>query len=81
MLKDLNSVYKPHARRTGWWKFKTTDVGSSMIDSLDVIILGGQYGKGRRLGISHYLVGVAEPPKKMGVSNLFFPVLINNQKL
>ena len=44
-----------------WAKLKP-DYIEGMADNLDLIILGGYYGKGTRRagGISHFLLGVAE---------------------
>lgn len=36
------------------------------MDHLDLIIMGGYYGEGRRKGISHFLVGAAVPPAAEG---------------
>ncbi|RXG69916.1 DNA ligase 4 [Armadillidium vulgare] len=61
ILKDPSSVYQPASRRAGWIKVKPEYVDSCVPD-LDLLIIGGYYGTGRRRGvISHFLVAVAEP--------------------
>lgn len=61
MLKDPSSVYKPNSRTGGWWKVKPEFV-DSLSDQLDVLVVGAFYGGGRRTGISHFLLAVAEAP-------------------
>ncbi|KAG8224017.1 hypothetical protein J437_LFUL001094 [Ladona fulva] len=62
MLKEPASVYKPHDRNGGWYKIKPEYIGE-VSDTLDLLILGGFYGEGRRKGIiSHFLLGIACPP-------------------
>ncbi|KAH7960734.1 hypothetical protein HPB49_022607 [Dermacentor silvarum] len=59
VLKRLTSVYKPNARRAGWLKLKPEYV-DNLVSDLDMLILGGYFGEGRRSGIvSHFLLGVA----------------------
>jgi ATP-dependent DNA ligase len=36
------------------------------MDHVDLIIMGGYFGEGRRKGISHFLVGAAVPPTTEG---------------
>lgn len=36
------------------------------MDHVDLIIMGGYFGEGRRKGISHFLVGAAVPPATEG---------------
>ncbi|XP_037101955.1 DNA ligase 4 [Syngnathus acus] len=63
MVKDPSSFYKPDKRGEGWLKIKPEYVGGLM-DELDVLIVGGYWGKGRRGGMmSHFLCAVAEAPK------------------
>lgn len=52
---------------SGWLKLKPEYV-DALGDDLDLIILGGEYGSGRRRGgmISHFLLGVADTPKNPG---------------
>nr|CAD7433371.1 unnamed protein product [Timema monikensis] len=67
VLKDPGSVYKPNTRKGGWYKIKP-EYTEGMMDHLDLIIMGGYYGDGRRRGIiSHFLVGVAVPPTIEGI--------------
>lgn len=37
------------------------------MDHLDLIVMGGYFGEGRRRGISHFLVGAAVPPATEGM--------------
>ncbi|XP_029942990.1 DNA ligase 4 [Salarias fasciatus] len=64
MVKDPASVYKPDKRGEGWLKIKPEYV-DGLMDELDLLIVGGYWGKGRRGGMmSHFLCAVAEaaPP-------------------
>jgi len=64
VVKNPNSVYKPSKRKgSGWLKIKP-DYIDSLMDQLDVLIIGGYFGVGRRGGmISHFLCAVAVPPQ------------------
>uniref|UniRef100_A0A3P9LD70 DNA ligase n=1 Tax=Oryzias latipes TaxID=8090 RepID=A0A3P9LD70_ORYLA len=63
MVKDPLSIYKPDKRGEGWLKIKPEYV-DSLMDELDLLIVGGYWGKGRRGGMmSHFLCAVAEAPK------------------
>lgn len=63
ILKRADSVYKPDARvRGGWFKWKP-EYADGLADTLDVLIIGGYYGEGKRCGqISKFLVAVCEDP-------------------
>ncbi|KAG0724997.1 DNA ligase 4 [Chionoecetes opilio] len=72
VLKDPDSVYQPAARRAGWIKVKPEYV-DSLVPELDLVILGGFYGKGSNHGaLSHFLLGVAVPPEEPGGRPRFF---------
>ncbi|CAH1773972.1 unnamed protein product [Owenia fusiformis] len=61
MVKDPESIYKPNVRTGGWYKIKPEYVGGLM-DELDLLIVGGYMGKGRRSNMmSHFLCAVAVP--------------------
>ncbi|KAM9835850.1 DNA ligase 4 [Aulostomus maculatus] len=63
MVKDPLSIYKPDKRGEGWLKIKPEYV-DGLMDELDLLIVGGYMGKGRRGGmVSHFLCAVAEAPK------------------
>ncbi|XP_008323548.1 DNA ligase 4 isoform X2 [Cynoglossus semilaevis] len=63
MVKDPLSVYKPDKRGEGWLKIKPEYV-DGLMDELDLLIVGGYWGKGRRGGMmSHFLCAIAEAPK------------------
>ncbi|XP_068165472.1 DNA ligase 4 [Antennarius striatus] len=63
MVKDPLSIYKPDKRGEGWLKIKPEYV-DGLMDELDLLIVGGYWGKGRRGGMmSHFLCAVAEAPK------------------
>ncbi|XP_033837878.2 DNA ligase 4 [Periophthalmus magnuspinnatus] len=63
MVKDPMSIYKPDKRGEGWLKIKPEYV-DGLMDELDLLIVGGYWGKGRRAGMmSHFLCAVAEAPK------------------
>jgi len=49
MVKDLNSVYRAGAREFSWIKLKR-EYRSELADTLDLVVVGAFYGKGRRTG-------------------------------
>ncbi|KAF6025218.1 LIG4 [Bugula neritina] len=60
MVKHPESVYKPNSRSAGWYKIKPEYV-DGLMDELDLVIIGGYFGKGRRANIlSHFLCGVLD---------------------
>ncbi|XP_063067666.1 DNA ligase 4 [Engraulis encrasicolus] len=62
MVKDPMSIYKPDKRGEGWLKIKPEYV-DGLMDEMDLLIVGGYWGKGRRGGMmSHFLCAVAETP-------------------
>ncbi|XP_075446837.1 DNA ligase 4 [Ascaphus truei] len=62
MVKDPMSIYKPDKRGEGWLKIKPEYV-NGLMDELDLLIIGGYWGKGLRGGMmSHFLCAVAETP-------------------
>uniref|UniRef100_U3BRS6 DNA ligase n=1 Tax=Callithrix jacchus TaxID=9483 RepID=U3BRS6_CALJA len=62
MIKRPLSIYKPDKRGEGWLKIKPEYV-SGLMDELDILIVGGYWGKGSRGGMmSHFLCAVAEKP-------------------
>ncbi|KAL2088065.1 hypothetical protein ACEWY4_016893 [Coilia grayii] len=62
MVKDPLSMYKPDKRGEGWLKIKPEYV-DGLMDEMDLLIVGGYWGKGRRGGMmSHFLCAVAENP-------------------
>ncbi|GAB1599803.1 DNA ligase 4-like [Argonauta hians] len=66
MIKDCESVYRPKARRGGWFKVKPEYV-DGLMDQLDLLIIGGYKGTGHRSQlISHFLLALAKPPERGG---------------
>lgn len=62
MVKYPLSTYKPDKRGEGWLKIKPEYV-DGLMDELDLLIVGGYWGKGSRGGMmSHFLCAVAEAP-------------------
>ncbi|XP_008853418.1 DNA ligase 4 [Nannospalax galili] len=62
MVKHPLSIYKPDKRGEGWLKIKPEYV-NGLMDELDILIVGGYWGKGLRGGMmSHFLCAVAEKP-------------------
>lgn len=62
MIKHPLSIYKPDKRGEGWLKIKPEYV-DGLVDELDILIVGGYWGKGSRGGMmSHFLCAVAETP-------------------
>ncbi|MFL6459085.1 MAG: ATP-dependent DNA ligase [Nitrososphaeraceae archaeon] len=49
MIKHLNSVYRAGAREYAWIKLKL-EYQSELADTLDLVIVGALYGRGRRVG-------------------------------
>ncbi|KAL6120910.1 cdc17 [Nucleospora cyclopteri] len=49
MLKNLDALYQPSRRTNTWIKLKK-DYVDSMGDSVDLIVIGAYYGKGKRTG-------------------------------
>ncbi|EXC31206.1 DNA ligase 4 [Morus notabilis] len=61
ILKDLGSKWEPSDRSGKWLKLKPDYVRAG--SDLDVLIIGGYYGSGRRGGeVAQFLVGIAERP-------------------
>ncbi|KJE94264.1 ATP dependent DNA ligase [Capsaspora owczarzaki ATCC 30864] len=62
MVKNMKSTYAPDKRDGGWYKIKP-EYGDSFAE-LDVLIVGGYYGIGKRRGgmVSHFMCAVAVPP-------------------
>jgi DNA ligase 4 len=60
VIKNPESIYKPSVRSgSGWFKVKP-DYMIGLNDDLDLLIVGGYYGVGRRSGmLSHFLLAVA----------------------
>ncbi|KRX89087.1 DNA ligase 4, partial [Trichinella pseudospiralis] len=62
MVKDPTSLYKPNSRTlsAGWFKIKP-DYINGLIDDLDVLIVGGYFGTGRRSNLlSHFMIALME---------------------
>lgn len=60
VLKDLDSKWEPGDRSGKWLKLKPDYIHAGT--DLDVIIVGGYYGSGRRGGeVAQFLVGLAVP--------------------
>jgi DNA ligase-1 len=61
IVKKMDGIYQPGARGFNWIKFKKS-YGSSIGDTIDCLVMGYDYGKGKRadFGIGAFLVGVYE---------------------
>lgn len=59
IAKKLNGIYQPGARAWNWIKFKRS-YSSKIEDTIDCLVMGYDYGKGKRtkFGIGAFLVGV-----------------------
>ncbi|XP_069492673.1 DNA ligase 4 [Ambystoma mexicanum] len=74
MVKDPMSIYKPDKRGEGWLKIKPEYV-NGLMDELDILIVGGYWGKGQRGGMmSHFLCAVAETAPSGEKPSLFHSV-------
>jgi len=61
VIKDPDSVYKPGARAGGGWIKVKPEYQNQLMDQLDLVVIGGYYGKGRGGGrVSHFLLGVSD---------------------
>ena len=65
MLKSLASAYVPGSRDNDWQKLKP-DYVDEMGETLDLLIVAGYYGEGKKRGgdISHFLMGLRAPPEE-----------------
>ena len=50
MVKVLDSLYRPNERSTAWLKMKA-DYIDELGDTLDLVIIGGYFGEGKRAGV------------------------------
>ncbi|EDO35746.1 predicted protein [Nematostella vectensis] len=67
VVKSRDSVYKPNVRNGGGWLKIKPEYVASLSDDLDVVIVGGYFGVGRRQGmVSHFLCAVAVPSDRRG---------------
>lgn len=64
MCKKLDTPYRAGARNFNWVKFKKVTQGE-LVDTIDAVVLGYYFGKGKRtgFGVGAFLVGV---PNKKG---------------
>lgn len=63
MAKKLDGVYQAGARGSNWIKFKRSYATSAIDDTIDCVVMGYDYGKGKRagFGIGAFLAGVYDP--------------------
>ena len=47
---DVNSTYEPSKRSFKWLKLKKDYIDNGMGDSVDLIVVGADYGQGKRTG-------------------------------
>ncbi|XP_034236101.1 DNA ligase 4-like isoform X2 [Thrips palmi] len=68
ILKHPLSIYKPAAKNGGGWYKIKPEYTVGLTDELDLIIIGGLFGKGKNNSniISHFLLGVAVAPEDKG---------------
>lgn len=66
IAKKLDGVYQPGARGWNWIKFKRS-YSSKIEDTIDCLVMGYDFGKGKRtgFGIGAFLVGVFDEKKDL----------------
>lgn len=65
VCKNPESVYKPSVRTGGGWFKVKPDYMLGLNDDMDLLIVGGYYGVGRRQGLlSHFLLAVSNSDSK-----------------
>lgn len=66
IVKKMDGIYQPGARGYNWVKFKKS-YGSSVNDTIDTVVMGYDFGKGKRadFGIGAFLVGVYDEKEDM----------------
>lgn len=66
IAKKLDGQYEPGARGWNWIKLKRS-YSSKIQDTIDCVVLGYDYGKGKRteFGIGAFLVGVWDPQREV----------------
>jgi DNA ligase 1 len=62
MIKQLSSTYRAGAREFAWIKLKR-EYRSDLVDTLDLVIVGALYGRGRRVGKYGALLLAVYDPK------------------
>ncbi|KAJ3226677.1 DNA ligase (ATP) [Clydaea vesicula] len=68
IIKNPLSLYKPSSRGEDWLKLKA-DYMDSIGDNLDLLIVGGSWGEGRRGGkLSNFLLAVFDEDRKKFIS-------------
>jgi len=65
MAKKSDGVYKPGAREWNWIKYKKS-YSSKVSDTIDCLVMGYDFGKGKRtaFGVGAFLVGVYDDKKE-----------------
>ena len=68
MIKNVyeNSTYEPSKRSSNWFKLKKDYMRSGVLsDSLDLVVVGADWGKGRRTGVfGSFLLACYDPESK-----------------
>jgi DNA ligase-1 len=69
LAKKLTGIYQPGARGWNWIKFKRS-YASKIHDTIDCLVMGYDFGKGKRskFGIGAFLVGIYDKKKDMFVT-------------
>ncbi|MEO6509061.1 MAG: ATP-dependent DNA ligase, partial [Patescibacteria group bacterium] len=69
IVKKLDGIYQPGARGFNWIKFKKS-YGSNVNDTIDCLVMGYDFGKGKRadFGIGAFLVGVYDEKRDLFVT-------------
>lgn len=67
VVKKLDGVYQAGARNFNWIKFKRGFAGRALTDTIDCLIMGYDFGQGKRtsFGIGDFLIGVYDKEAEM----------------
>ena len=74
VIKKIDSIYKPDKRCPDWVKMKC-DYIDTIVDTLDLIIIGGYYGEGRRTNLNN--IFSQSIPNTLNNNNNYDDIIMN----